>query len=92
MKVYFFFAKTDFAVDTKDPAEVGNEKVMEAVDNMWNTPKMPMLLSRNSKEWHLQWRNDFQQITRQRLVGSWWFFRQSTMKFQFRWNAGKTAL
>ena len=37
----FFFAKTDFAVDTKDPAEVGNEKVMEAVDNMWNTPKMP---------------------------------------------------
>ena len=31
MKVYFFFAKTDFAVDTKDPAEVGNEMVM---DNM----------------------------------------------------------
>ena len=80
MKVYFFFAKTDFAVDTKDPAEVGNEKVMEAVDNMWNTPKMPMLFSRNSKEWHLQWRNDFQQITRQRLVGSWWFFDEMLEK------------
>ena len=45
-----------------------------------------LVFSRKSKDWHLQWVNGFQQITRQRLVWSWWFFRQTPMKFQFWWN------
>ena len=30
-------------------------------------------------------------ITRQRLVRSWWFFRQTPMEFRFRWDAEKIS-
>ena len=50
-----------------------------------------LLLSLEFMDWHLQWENVFLQITRQRLVGSWWFFRQTSMKFWFWYNGEKIS-
>ena len=93
----FFFAKTIYVLHPESfcALKVAIRKVQTFRASAYKYPLLwladpkpqpissTLLLSLEFMDWHLQCGNGFKQITRQRLVGSWWFLRQTPMKFWF---------